>query len=144
MAKSPTRSSAKSSAKTATAAPTQKAGKITDKAAAPAEAIDDNARALCAALSSGYERGLAHEIQEHTVRIFEACNFQDLAGQRIGKVIATLNAVEEQLTAMLARSNGAHVLPVAAPARGNGLLNGPSLDGDAGHATQQDIDAMFA
>ncbi|HWM81773.1 MAG TPA: helicase HerA-like domain-containing protein [Pseudolabrys sp.] len=42
MAKSPTRSSAKSSAKTATAAPTQKAGKITDKAAASAEAIDDN------------------------------------------------------------------------------------------------------
>jgi len=109
-----------------------------------AEAIDDNARALCAALSSGYERGLAHDIQEHTVRIFEACNFQDIAGQRIGKVIATLNAVEEQLTAMQARCNGAHVLPVPAPARGNGLLNGPSLDGDAGHATQQDIDAMFA
>ena len=26
----------------------------------------------------------------HVVRIYEACNFQDIAGQRIGKVIATL------------------------------------------------------
>jgi hypothetical protein len=28
-------------------------------------------------------------------------------------------------------------------ARGRSLINGPKLDGDAGHASQHDIDAMF-
>lgn len=108
------------------------------------ECIDDSARALSAALTRDYERGLAQDIQDHTVRIFEACNFQDLAGQRIGKVIAALNEVEDRLTQMLARCNGAAGSPAAeAPARCGGLLNGPKLDGDAGHASQRDIDALF-
>ncbi len=71
------------------------------------ESIDDSARALSATLTTDYERGLAQDIQDHTVRIFEACNFQDLAGQRIGKVIATLNEVEDLLVQMLARCDGA-------------------------------------
>ncbi|MDP2410747.1 MAG: protein phosphatase CheZ [Pseudolabrys sp.] len=109
-----------------------------------AESIDDSARALATTLTADYERGLAQDIQDHTVRIFEACNFQDLAGQRIGKVIATLNEVEDLLVQMLARCDGAPVSSIAeAPARGGGLLNGPKLDGDSGHASQRDIDAMF-
>jgi chemotaxis protein CheZ len=115
-----------------------------EKVLKSAESIDDSARALCATLNTEYERGLAQDIQDHIVRIYEACNFQDLAGQRIGKVIATLNSVEDRLSLMLARCDGASVSPAAAePARGNGLLNGPRLDGDAGHASQRDIDAMF-
>jgi chemotaxis protein CheZ len=61
---------------------------------ASAEVIDDCARALASALSDGYQRGLAQDVQDHVVRIHEACNFQDLAGQHIGKVIATLVMVE--------------------------------------------------
>ena len=71
-----------------------------------AEGIDECARALGSTLKTDYERGLAQDIQEHTVKIYEACNFQDLAGQRIAKVIATLDLVEEQLSAMLDRCNG--------------------------------------
>lgn len=109
-----------------------------------AEAIDDSAKALGAVLKTDYERGLAQDIQDHIVRIYEACNFQDLAGQRIGKAIATLNSVEGRLALMLARCEGASVgSPAVKPARGNDLLNGPKLDGDAGHASQRDIDAMF-
>jgi chemotaxis protein CheZ len=110
-----------------------------------AEGIDESARALAAALKSDYERGLAQDVQDHVVRIYEACNFQDLAGQRIGNVIATLNSVEDRLSLMLARCDGTSVSsPAVTPARGNGLLNGPKLDGDAGHTSQRDIDAMFA
>lgn len=109
-----------------------------------AEGIDDSAKALGAVLKTDYERGLAQDIQDHIVRIYEACNFQDLAGQRIGKAIVTLNSVEDRLALMLARCEGASVAPPAVkPSRGNGLLNGPKLDGDAGHASQRDIDAMF-
>lgn len=43
-------------------------------------------------------------MQDHVVRIYEACNFQDLAGQRIGKVITMLIMLEERLVAMIQAS----------------------------------------
>jgi len=111
------------------------------------EAIDDSARSLGLSLKQDYDRGLAQDVQEHAVKIYEACNFQDLAGQRIAKVIAILNTVEEQIAVVLERCNHmARPTATAAkkPAAGNGLVNGPRLDGDAGHADQRDIDVMFA
>ena len=55
------------------------------------EVIDESAKALAATMKTDYERGLAQDIQDQVVQIYEACNFQDLAGQRIGNVIATLD-----------------------------------------------------
>ena len=120
----------------------------TQKILASVEAVDDCARVLVSALSDDYHHGLAQDIQDHVVRVYEACNFQDLAGQRIGKVIATLVMVEEQLTVMIENCND--VTGAARPdkAAGSGpssdLLNGPRLDGAGGHASQQDIDLIFA
>ncbi|MCF8477637.1 MAG: protein phosphatase CheZ [Pseudolabrys sp.] len=115
-----------------------------DKILKSVEVIDEGAKALPATLQDDYKRGLAQDIQEQVVEIFESCNFQDLAGQRIGKVAATLTAVENQVAAMLAGCDGAGATDKAAtPAHGNGLINGPKLDGDAGHASQRDIDMMF-
>ena len=110
------------------------------------EVIDDSAKALAASMKDDYKRGLTEDIQENVMRIYESCNFQDIAGQRIGKVMATLTAIEEQVTDMLARSNGTPA--TAAPQRAalsadRDLLNGPKLAGDAGHASQHDIDKMF-
>jgi chemotaxis protein CheZ len=34
-------------------------------------------------------------------------------------------------------------MPAVAKSGDRALLNGPKLDGDAGHASQSDIDAMF-
>ncbi len=120
--------------------------KATHKILQAAETIDDSAKSLGAALKTEFARGLAQDIQDHTMLIYEACNFQDLAGQRIGKVIGLLNEVEEQLATMLAHDGGlagpSEAAPVA-PAE-NGLINGPKLDGDAGHASQRDIDALFS
>ena len=116
----------------------------TQKILASAEAIDDCARALASALSNDYHHGLAQDVQDHLVRIYEACNFQDLAGQRIGKVIATLTMIEEKLAAMVARHSGVGEQPFneGNPSSEN-LVNGPRLDGESGHASQRDIDMMF-
>lgn len=118
--------------------------KATDKILRSAEVIDDSAKALAAAMKTDYERGLAQEIQESVVRIYEACNFQDLSGQRIGNVIETLTTIEDQVEGMLdrhqARPAGTRQVK---PPRGDSLLNGPRLDGDSGHTSQQDIDVLF-
>jgi chemotaxis protein CheZ len=121
--------------------------KATEKILKSTETIDDGAKALAATLKTDYERGLAQDIQDHVVKIYEACNFQDLAGQRIGNVIRTLNMLEDQVAGMLERcSTLARPGDSAAAARSScerGLLNGPRLDGDCGHASQRDVDAMF-
>jgi chemotaxis protein CheZ len=82
-------------------------------------------------------------VQDHVVRIYEACNFQDLSGQRIGKVIEMLMMLEERLVATIERYNNTGE-PAQTPSPNNDLINGPRLDGASGHASQQDIDAMFA
>jgi chemotaxis protein CheZ len=121
--------------------------KATHKILQATEAIDDSARSLGSSLKTEFERGLAHDIQDRTAEIYEACNFQDLAGQRIAKVIGILNMIEEQLAVMLARygtfDDAATAAPAAEPTDGGGLLNGPKLDGDTGHTSQGDIDALF-
>jgi chemotaxis protein CheZ len=118
----------------------------TQKILQATEGIDDSAKSLGSALKHQHERGLAQDIQEHAAQIYEACNFQDLAGQRIAKVIATLSLVEEQIAAMLERCSGfgppGDARPAAEPAGGH-PLNGPRLDGDSGHANQGDVDAIF-
>ena len=116
--------------------------KATQKILHEVEGVDECAKALAATLKTDYERGLTQDIQDHTMQIYEACNFQDLAGQRIAKVIETLNLVEEQLAAMLARCEG-RAVDVALKPEGDGLINGPKLDGDTGHTSQGDIDKMF-
>jgi len=119
--------------------------KATQKILASAEAVDDCARALAAALSNDYHHGLAQDVQDHVVRIYEACNFQDLAGQRISKVIELLSMIEEKLAAIIACNSGADARSTETkPAPAHDLINGPRLDGAAGHASQRDIDAMFA
>jgi chemotaxis protein CheZ len=110
-----------------------------------AEAIDDCARALASALSNDYHHGLAQDVQDHVVRIYEACNFQDLAGQRIGKVIAVLMMIEDRLVAMIARHSGSGEQPMRhGETSSERLVNGPRLDGESGHASQRDIDVTFA
>jgi chemotaxis protein CheZ len=103
----------------------------TQKILAAAEAIDQAANTLSAALKGRIEQGLAEDILDHVIRIFEACNFQDLIGQRTGKVMAALNAARLKTA------------PKAARQQATQYLHGPRLDTDRGHATQADVDAIF-
>jgi chemotaxis protein CheZ len=114
--------------------------RATQKVLSAAEDIDQLANNLTAALQGKYEQGLAKDIQDLVITIFEACNFQDLTGQRIAKVLATLNFVEEHVTRVLEEIKN----PSAVRRDGAQLLHGPRLDSDAGHISQDDIDAMFS
>ncbi len=114
--------------------------KATQRVLAAAEEIDQVARNLAAALGGKFEQGLAQDIQDHVIGIFEACNFQDLAGQRINKVLSILNFVEDHVARVLE-----DIARDSAAARQNGSqhLHGPRLDSDPGHITQAEIDLMF-
>lgn len=85
-------------------------------------------------------------VQDATTRIYEACSFQDITGQRISKVVTTLKAIEAKV---------AHIIQIFAPppqaAREPGgdaggeeasLLNGPQLPSQA--MGQSDIDTLLA
>ncbi|MEI8150071.1 MAG: protein phosphatase CheZ [Hyphomicrobiales bacterium] len=112
-----------------------------------AEEIDQAAATLAASVKGVHEQGLAHGIQERVVQIFEACNFQDLTGQRVGHVMTTLQFVEEHVGRLLATWHGIEQFqPVVLDKEADGdrgLLNGPKLPGDSDHSTQADIDGMF-
>jgi chemotaxis protein CheZ len=114
-----------------------------------AESIDNAASALGKVNSLDQQKILSEEIQERVVSIFEACNFQDLTGQHISKVMTTMKFIENHITVMMDIWGGVDAIKAHAPpivddrAEDDKLLNGPKLDGDAGHASQNDIDALF-
>jgi chemotaxis protein CheZ len=114
-----------------------------------AEAIDLAARALAKVTSPDQQKILSEDIQERVISIFEACNFQDLTGQRINKVMTTMKFIEHHIVVMMDIWGGvdairAHAPPIVDTREGDAkLLNGPKLDDDIGHASQDDIDAMF-
>jgi len=116
---------------------------------AAAEDIDEAANTLSATLKNEQERALAHDIRDQVIRVFEACNFQDLAGQRITKVLATLKFIEDRVARMMDIWGGIDAFKdlteaaIAARSAGPVLLNGPKLEGDVGHASQDEIDALF-
>jgi chemotaxis protein CheZ len=114
-----------------------------------AEAIDQAATAMTKVNSPDQQKRLSEEIGERVVSIFEACNFQDLTGQRISKVMTTMKFIETHITVMMDIWGGidairAHAQPIVDAREGDArLLNGPKNEGDAGHASQNDIDALF-
>jgi chemotaxis protein CheZ len=114
-----------------------------------AEAIEDAANTLSASLKREQEKSLALDIQDNVLRIFEACNFQDLTGQRIAKVLTTLKFVEERVAHMIEIWGGidafrSYTVAAETERDRNSLLHGPKLDDDKGHVSQDDVDAMFA
>jgi chemotaxis regulatin CheY-phosphate phosphatase CheZ len=120
------------------AAVTAGTDQATQKILAAAEEIDQLANNLSASLKGKIEQGLAQDISDHVIRIFEACNFQDLIGQRVSKVMTTLEIIEERVARAIDEIKNA-------PARGGGdaYLHGPRLDIDRGHIAQNEIDSMF-
>jgi len=91
------------------------------------------------------------EIEDQMLRIFEACNFQDITGQRITKVVTTMKLVETTLDQILKRFGGINPelmdkVANASESSSNGdndLLNGPALNEDV-KVSQDDIDALFS
>jgi len=106
----------------------------TQKILAAAEEIDQAANTLSAALKSESEQGLAQDIRDRVIAIFEACNFQDLTSQRVAKVMASLGRIEQQIARTLEELARESAPP----------MHGPRLADDGGHVSQSDVDSMFA
>lgn len=91
---------------------------------------------------------LAEKAGMHLVSVLEACNFQDITGQRINKVIKTMRFLEERIASLI-DIWGAEAftdLPVTQADGTAGddenLLNGPQIENEG--ISQNEIDALFA
>ncbi|MCA3277810.1 MAG: protein phosphatase CheZ [Roseomonas sp.] len=95
----------------------------------------------------------ADKLQGAVTRIYEACSFQDITGQRIGKVVTALKAIEGRISAVVSAASGmpgpaaAAVAPAVAPlgdkrTEGEKLANGPQLPGSG--VSQSEIDRLLA
>lgn len=96
-------------------------------------------------------------ITDYVTKIYEACTFQDITGQRIRKVVIAIVAIEDRLTSILGKiqknAKLKHVVhadestitkPKAVPVEEmdeKSLMQGPSLPDAA--PTQADIDNLF-
>ncbi len=86
-------------------------------------------------------------IADAVTRIYEACNFQDVTGQRITKVVKTLKYIEQKIDALLAAFDDGNAVSRAAPQapqakEDSELMAGPQLPSVANK--QADIDAILA
>ncbi len=116
----------------------------TDTILTVSETVDDLAGRIARRAQDDATREDALAIQAQMQTVFEACNFQDLTGQRISKVVRTIAFVEERVAEMLRLWTGS---AATAPARDrrseeDALLNGPALPGAAA-VSQDAVDAMF-
>jgi len=89
---------------------------------------------------------LTDQIAAEIIKIFEACNFQDITGQRIDKVVRTIRFIEERVLAMIAiwGAEAFAELPMPETETTGGdedLMNGPAL-GNQG-ISQEEINALF-
>tara|TARA_B100000315_G_scaffold260520_1_gene322558 strand:+ start:7407 stop:8213 length:807 start_codon:yes stop_codon:yes gene_type:complete len=110
------------------------------------EIIDELAQKLRNSADNDDDRAAVDEIMETTIRMIEACNFQDLTGQRITKVVGALNYVEDRINAMIEIWGEEDIAEVDASVADEAdddknLLNGPALEGEG--IGQDDIDALF-
>jgi chemotaxis protein CheZ len=120
------------------------------------EAIEAQVRSLRVGMGDATDQARADIVLQKVVELYESCNFHDVTGQRIAKIVGVLIFLEERLQTVIDAWAGLdafrgfqNVAPalVAAPVvpgpKHEELLHGPRLAIDSGHASQDDIDAMF-
>ena len=96
-------------------------------------------------VAGGLTGDSAAKLQDATTRIYEACSFQDITGQRITKVVNTLKSIEDkvgQLVATFGHSSGDAMATADATRGEHALLNGPQLPTVA--MGQSEIDRLLA
>lgn len=114
-------------------------------------ATEDSANAIMEAaeaiLAAQGEDDAAYKalVTEKVMTIFEACSFQDITGQRVGRVIDTLEQIERRMArfadAVKAIDGCAEPEDAAATRARELLLHGPALG--SGAIRQTDVDALM-
>ena len=85
-------------------------------------------------------------IDDEVMKIFEACAFQDITGQRVSKIVKVLGAIEERILNLVESlgiedATGAEEMTPEEKRRHDLLLNGPAIEGP--ETKQDEIDALF-
>lgn len=110
--------------------------------------IMDKAEAIMTLAGTVSDGDTSAKLGEYAVNILEACSFQDITGQRIKKVLKTLQQIELRVGNLIKLFGGN--LPAGlqigeieiSPRRADeDLLNGPQLSGDG--VSQDDVDKLF-
>lgn len=111
--------------------------------------IMDQAEAIMRDAGGISDETLGQTLSNHALGILEACSFQDITGQRIRKVLKTLEQVELRLTNLITLFGGTlpQVTEVTEIQTAEGradeeLLNGPQLSKNA--PSQEEIDKLFS
>jgi len=93
--------------------------------------------------------GDATMVNDEIMKIYEACSFQDITGQRITKVVSTLKNIEDKVDNLLNEIQNAGCVQNAKTeptgteeTKEKDLLNGPQLPGQG--VSQDEIDALLA
>lgn len=114
--------------------------------------ILDAADAISNAIGEADE-SVQSAVNDEVTKIFEACNFQDITGQRISKVVEAISFIEEKIDRLnkILSARESELTDVTETGDSNKqsseadestLLNGPQLAEDA--PTQEEIDALLS
>jgi chemotaxis protein CheZ len=98
-------------------------------------------------LIGGLEPALAERLTEVVTKIYESCNFQDITGQRITKVVKALKHIEAKVDGLQRAFGNSLDVPAVEVVEAQydpdaALLNGPQLPTNA--HSQDDIDRLFS
>jgi len=111
------------------------------------EVIEDKNESLELNATDPDELEITEAISQSIMKIYEACNFQDITGQRISKVVGTLKFVEDRIETMIDILGGEEHLGElggvehAEQMDGDVALSGPQAGGQ--EISQDEIDALF-
>lgn len=122
---------------------------------AAAESIETIAGSIQSETTLDNAKALAGEIADKVTTIYMASNFQDLSGQRISRVVETLNFIESRIHRMIDAWGGLQALHdlIEAEVKSKeeerategaaALLTGPVPVNSDDHVDQSAIDALF-
>ena len=110
-----------------------------------AEDIQDHAQSIRERITETKSHDHLKAIDDLVIKIFENCNFQDITGQRTGKVVKTINYLEERILTMINiwGEEDFEGIELSEDLRSEDekLLEGPQLEGSG--ISQDDIDSLF-
>lgn len=107
-------------------------------------AIMESAEAITTGMPDETDADFRDLVQNSVQRIFESCAFQDLTGQRINKVMTTLQLIDDHLEGLQELLGAEFEDPEASAepsSEEEDLLAGPALEGEGNN--QDDIDKLF-
>ncbi|RED51564.1 chemotaxis protein CheZ [Aestuariispira insulae] len=117
----------------------------TDNIIAAAEKIEGLGDTIRNHTDDPEEHATLDELSEQIVQIFEACNFQDITGQRITKVVNTMKFIDDRIKRMMDIWGGSELFKGLVEAEevveDGEVMHGPALPDE--RISQADIDALF-